>query len=355
MHAVMQPKTILGSIVSSVFDANAADFWLQKLNPIWSVNDSLGRIVEKSETASDTVSLKIRINKNFKMGQAGQHHPVIVTHDGRRYERTYSLTQLDESHVLLTVKKIQNGIVSTWLCEISKIGDVIEFGVPYGDMLIQSNTAPLLLLAAGSGITPMYSLLKTLVQSKQIEQKPVQLMYWVKTQHDVAFKTELEQWATQYPNFKLHVFYTQEEAMDDRLNTAHQQLVENLAEMTVYSCGPSGFVATAEHVFAQAKEVKSEAFSLTPIVNDETGFITVTLSKSNQNVLIPKGQSILLALEQQNIMPKHGCRMGVCNKCACHKAQGSTKNLVNGAENTEPGNLLKICVNSAQTDLVIDL
>ena len=47
--------------------------------------------------------------------------------------------------------------------------------------------------------------------------------------------------------------------------------------------------------------------------------------------------------------------MGICNKCACNKAEGSTKNLVDGSQNNEPGNLLKICVNSAQTDLVIDL
>ena len=47
--------------------------------------------------------------------------------------------------------------------------------------------------------------------------------------------------------------------------------------------------------------------------------------------------------------------MGICNKCACHKVEGHTQNIVNGQQNAEPGNLLKICVNSAQSDLVIDL
>ena len=87
----------------------------------------------------------------------------------------------------------------------------------------------------------------------------------------------------------------------------------------------------------------------------DTGFVNVTLTQSKKMVSIPKGQSILVSLEQQNIKPTHGCRMGICNKCACNKVEGSTKNLVNGAQNTEPGNLLKICINSAQTDLVIDL
>jgi stearoyl-CoA 9-desaturase NADPH oxidoreductase len=94
---------------------------------------------------------------------------------------------------------------------------------------------------------------------------------------------------------------------------------------------------------------------MSPVVNDDVGFVNVTLTKSNKVLAIPKGQSILVGLEQQNVKPTHGCRMGICNKCVCHKADGSTKNLVNGAQNSEPGNLLKICVNSAQTDLIIDL
>jgi hypothetical protein len=47
--------------------------------------------------------------------------------------------------------------------------------------------------------------------------------------------------------------------------------------------------------------------------------------------------------------------MGICNKCVCKKAEGATRNLVNGAQHAEPGSLLKLCVNSAQTDLIIDL
>ena len=88
---------------------------------------------------------------------------------------------------------------------------------------------------------------------------------------------------------------------------------------------------------------------------DDIGFVNVTLTQSNKVVSIPKGQSILAGLEQQNLKPTHGCRMGICNKCVCNKAEGATKNLLNGAQNSEPGNALKICVNSAQSDLVIDL
>lgn len=355
MHAIEKQKSPINSIFETVIGSDATNFWLQKFNPLWSVQQALGKVVQKEQSASGTVSLSIQVNRNFKMGKAGQHHPVIVEINGRRYERTYSLTQLDTTHVLLTVKAVEKGVVSQWFNEHAQIGDIVEFGQPYGDMLIPETKASMILLAAGSGITPMYSLIKTLAENGQITQQPVHLMYWVKNHNDVVFKSVFEKIASQYQNFKFDVFYTQENPADARLNEAHLQTVQQLEQSTVYVCGPSGFVATAEQLFGQAQQLKSEAFSLTPTISDDVGFVNVTLTKSNKIVAIPKGQSILASLEQQNIKPQHGCRMGICNKCACNKAQGSTKNLLNGQENMEPNNLLRICVNSAQTDLVIDI
>lgn len=355
MQFLERRKSALNEVVDSIYDQHTTDFWLQKINPLWSMQQALGKITKKEDVAHDMVSLTIQCNRHFKMGDAGQHHPVIVEYRGRRYERTYSLTQVDAKHVQLTVKKVAQGIVSTWLADHAKVGDVLEFGQPYGDMLIPTEKNNLVLLAAGSGITPMYSLVRKLVDSQEIQHRPVQLLYWVKTHADVGFKKYFESLAAQHPNFSFQVFYTQIEQADQRLNIEHKLHVSDVKNSTVYVCGPSGFVANAEQFFADAKLLKTEAFSLSPQSTSEIGFINVFLSKSNKTIAIPKGQSILVGLEQQNIKPVHGCRMGICNKCACNKVQGATKNLVNGAENTEPGNQLKICVNSAQSDLVIDL
>lgn len=352
MQAVETRKSLMGHLKSTLVDVHAANFWLQKVNPLWSVDQALGKITQKKLVAHEMVSLTIEVNRHFKMGQAGQHHPVIIKVDGRRYERTYSLTRQDDTHVILNVKKVDQGLVSGWLHDQAKHGDLIEFGQPYGEMSLSQVQHPIVLVAAGSGITPMYSLLKAHLKDLQ---QPIELLYWVKKHQDVAFQQELNAWQTQYPHFKARIFFTQDSEADARLNTAHAQALANIENCVVYACGPSGFVNTAEQVFAEAKLFNSEAFSLTPVVSDETGFVTVTLAKSKQIVQIPRGQSILSSLEEQNIQPVHGCRMGICNKCVCNKAQGATKNLVNGSENTEPHNLLKICVNSAQSDLVIDL
>ena len=115
-------------------------------------------------------------------------------------------------------------------------------------------------------------------------------------------------------------------------------------------------MATVEQLFEKAPAVLTEAFSLTNESSaDDIGYVNVTLTQSNKVIAIPKGQSILVSLEYEGLKPTHGCRMGICNKCVCNKSQGSTRNLLNGSENTEPSQLLKICVNSAKSDLVIDL
>lgn len=354
MHTTVK-KSPLKRLMNVVLESRDADFWLQKVNPLWSVEVPLAKIVAKDSIAHETVSLTLKVNSHFQMGQAGQHHPVYVTVQGIRYERSYSLSKIDDQHVLLTLKKVPGGKVSTWLIEQAQVGDIVELGQPFGEMTLPKTTAPLVLLAAGSGITPMYSLLQELIQSQQITDQAVTLMYWVKTQADAAFLTQLQTWAKQYNNFKFELFCTQDLPQAARLDQSHMALVEQLEQAVVYACGPSGFAQRAEQLFAHAQEIKTEAFSMTLQDTADTGFVQITLTQSKQVLSIAKGQSILVSLEQQNIKPKHGCRMGICNKCACHKVEGHTQNIVNGQQNAEPGNLLKICVNSAQSDLVIDL
>ena len=355
MQAVEKRISLFNSIAQSVITNHDANFWLQKINSLWSMNQSLAKVVKKQIVAKDMVSLILQCNRHVQRGVAGQHHPVTVEIAGRHYERTYSLMQVDADHLCLTVKKVDQGLVSSWLVDQSQTGDILRLGQPYGEMQQQVQTPKLLLLAAGSGITPMLSLIEALCQSRQLKAIFVQLMYWVKTHEDAAYAEYLKEVAENFTNFTYQIFYTQEH--DQRLNPSHIDQLKSLNETTVYACGPSGFAAMAESLFNHAAAIQTEAFSLSQFDTDatDTGFINVILTQSNKTLAIPKGQSILSSLEHQGIKPKHGCRMGICNKCACTKAQGSTKNLLNGSANHEPSQLLKICVNSAQSDLVIDL
>jgi ferredoxin len=78
------------------------------------------------------------------------------------------------------------------------------------------------------------------------------------------------------------------------------------------------------------------------------------LAKSNRSVQIPSGVPLLEALEAQGIKPAYGCRIGICNTCSCEKKSGSTRDSRNGDLFAEPG-AVRLCINSANSDLTLDL
>ncbi|AOA58996.1 ferredoxin reductase [Acinetobacter larvae] len=340
--------------LSNILDVDTADFWLQKLNPIWSLQQAMGKIVEKNWVSKDSMCLLIKTNRHFRMGQAGQHHPIKINIQERYYQRSYSLSQLDAQHVQLTVKRVKDGLVSNWLCDRAQKGDIVLLGEPFGDMTISASPAQYVLLAAGSGITPMYSMVQALEKKQQLSQYQIDLLYWVKRPEDASYLAYFEKLAQRYAQFNFQAFYSQAEQADARLNAQHIAQFSQ-SQPVVYACGPSGFVQSAQQLFADNPLFKSEAFYFSRVAGDAQQKVVITLTKSKQQLTIARGESILSALEQQNIRPEHGCRMGICNKCACHKSQGVSKNLLNGAEHREADSALKLCVNSAESDISLDL
>ena len=252
MQAIEKRASLFNSMAQSVMNSHDANFWLQKINPLWSMNQPLAKVVKKQIVAKDMVSLILQCNRHVQRGVAGQHHPVTVEIAGRHYERTYSLMQVDADHLCLTVKKVDQGLVSSWLVDQSQTGDILRLGQPYGEMQQQVQTPRLLLLAAGSGITPMLSLIEAFCQSRQLKAISVQLMYWVKTHEDAAYAEYLKEVAENFTNFTYQIFYTQEH--DQRLNPSHIDQLKSLNETTVYACGPSGFAATAETLFSMSPQ-----------------------------------------------------------------------------------------------------
>ncbi|KAF7275644.1 hypothetical protein GWI33_011466, partial [Rhynchophorus ferrugineus] len=276
---------ILNFLSDSLYDTRAANFWLKKINPLWSTDEVLGQIVEKRPLAQDMMAIIIRCRSNMQQGQAGQHHPVVIEIDGRRYERSYSLTLLDVQHVQINVKKVPTGIVSTWLHEQAKIGDIIRFGQPYGDVTLENfQSKNLILLAAGSGITPIFSVLHHLHQQGQFSQYNICLYYWAKQHADFAFKAVFEDWQQQNPHFNVHFLCTQQQPKHARLNEHILNNFDHVENSSVFACGPSGFTQHAASVFKHAQQLQTEAFSLSPVTYDQQATVNITLTKSKQTL-----------------------------------------------------------------------
>jgi ferredoxin-NADP reductase len=350
-------------ILAPVVDPAVFDFWASRINRSWSWERPLARIVGREQASSDAVTLLLAPNRHVGGFKPGQHVNLSAEIDGVRITRSYSLTGLPraDGQLSITVKAIAGGKLSQHLCQRARIGDVLSIGPAFGEMqLPQPAEGEYLFLAAGSGITPLMALTRSL--AAQGMPVPLTLMYWARTRGELCFVDELHALAAAQPRFRLHLLLTRDtprevDAPTGRISEALlARLVEQPAQQHVMACGPGGFVETARGLLgAQARSFQAEAFTLPPVESVDTGTVQVRLAKRGVTLQLPRGQSLLSALEAEGIRPVSGCRMGICNTCACGKSAGSTRHLPSGGLAHEPASALKLCINSAVTDLELDL
>ena len=361
---VTRPVNFLAKTLRPLVSPQVFDFWARELDSTLSHGRVMARIIAKRAESSRAVTLELRPNRNFQDFKPGQHVNLSVDVDGRRLTRSYSLTGVPRADGLLslTVQKVENGIVSTHLFADAQVGDVVELEPAFGDMTLpEILPGKLLLLAAGSGITPLMSLMRELAARGM----PVEttLIYWARHRADLCFVSELKSLAAREQNFKFRIALTGDAVTgtDELRGRPSAKLfklaVPDLADQTVYACGPSGFVSECEAIAKPvARSFQSEAF--TPPVYapaDSSATVTVMLAKSNRVLTVKTGEPLLAALEAQGLKPKYGCRMGICNTCACGKREGLSRNLKNGGDTAEPETNLRICISSAQSDITLDL
>jgi stearoyl-CoA 9-desaturase NADPH oxidoreductase len=339
------------------------DFWASRLHPTLSWARPLARVVARTRASADAVTLLLRPNRHWHGFTAGQHVNMSAEIDGTRVTRSYSLSDAPraDGRIAITVKAVEGGRLSRHLCENVRVGDVLELGPAFGEMTLPAaDSGPLLFLAAGSGITPLMSMLRC--AAAQGMRSPLALVYWARTREEFCFTEELRDLAARYAGFQLHFVLTRADATlpdESQGRITEQQLstwVPDAAQRRVYACGPGGFVDSVRTLLASsARTFQSEAFTPPPRAVEVDGTVQVTLARRGQILVVPRGQSLLKALEDAGVNPPSGCRMGICNTCACGKRSGTTRHLHTDTEQHEPVSALRLCVSSAASDLVLDL
>jgi len=322
-------------------------------------------VLERHQASADAVTLVLQPGRGWAGFQPGQHVIVGAEIDGRRVQRSYSLSDIPraDGRIEITVRRVTGGKLSGHLCDDIAIGAWLDIGPAFGDMtLVARSDAPRLFLAAGSGITPLMSMIRALAARGM--PAPLTLMYWARRRDDLCFVDELRGFARDTPAFNVHFLLTgdagtsQDEAQGRIDATQLAAHIPDLASRHVFACGPGVFVDAARTlVQGKALAFDSEAFTPPPIIDDAdaTGSVQVTLATSQRTLTVPRGGSLLEALEAAGLAPASGCRMGICNTCACGKRSGSTRHLHTGVLEHEPVSALRLCVNRAASDLVLDL
>lgn len=358
-----QPAWTHSLFRSGWLDGSALNFFLEELNPAWSLVRPAVRIRQIIEETHDTRSFVFKPAWGFGRAIAGQHVGIGVDIDGRRHERRYSISNAPAAQarglVTITVKREPNGKVSNHLHDRIKVGDRVFVSPPQGDFVLPS-PAPqkLLLIAAGSGITPLMAQLRSLLSGRY--SGSIVLLNYVRSQQDRIFGAALDELAERHPQLSVHWCLEKENA--ERFSASQlQQRVPDYAERFALLCGPAGFMQVVrQHWHEQTldERLRFEYFGTPqPFKPDDkpAGVAAhIALARSGRSIVAEANQSALAALEAAGETPSYGCRMGICQSCRCRKVSGPVRNLLTGAVSHEPNEEIQLCISAAEDDLVLD-
>lgn len=338
-------------------DTAALDDLLALVNPVWSLSEIRARVVEVIDETPDTRSFILQPNRRWPGFAAGQYLPVFIELDGVRHQRCYSLSSAPRAGQLrITVKRQPGGRISKALHERIAVGDVLTLGQPAGDFTLPLDLpAGLLLVGAGSGITPLMAQLRQLHADGYAGS--VRLVQICRSDADAIFGDELQALAAEWPALTVTVHTT---ATAGRLTPQGlMALVPDYAQRHTLLCGPAAFMDAVRSEWERQNlrhRLQTEAFAfVVPKVNAEGAAAEVRCSRSEQVFTANAGQPLLSEAEGAGLHPRHGCRIGICHACKCIKRSGSVQNLLTGEISDAPDEAIQLCISSARSDLVIEL
>jgi ferredoxin-NADP reductase len=340
------------------------DLLLASLHPAWRLNRVFARVEARRWVADDMLALTLRPNGNWRGAKPGQHVQLYLPQDGVRLSRSYSLTALHADGSLeIAVKRQAGGRVSTQLLTSVAVGQVLELGPAFGELQWAEPEQAVLLLAAGSGITPLLGLLRSALAEGF--SAPVSLLHYVREQGQQAFVDELRALQAQYANLQVRWALSEAPAaageLSGRFCAEHLAGIDELQQRRVLACGPAGFVEQVQawwRATGQASQLQFEAFTASRLAElDAAALHSVRLgfARSQQQYQGDNRRSLLEQAEAQGLRPAHGCRQGICATCTCTLISGAVRDLRSGDLSSEPGQQIRLCVNAPHSDVEIDL
>ena len=337
------------------------DFLLSEIDPLLSLRKLQARVVAIRQETADAKTYVFKPSRRWQGFQAGMHLQIRVEAEGVSLSRYYSVSSsvqqfLQDGTFSITVKRIPQGRMSNWLFDQLQPEDIVQIGQAGGEFTLeQASSDKVLFLAAGSGITPMMSMLST--HLPRAPEKDFQLLYYCCNPSEVIFAQALQALADQYPNFKLAVVHTDTDGLinGDQLTSR----CADVATREVFLCGPAGFMQVARELLegqgVEAARIHQESFGVRLEVNaDQTG-AQVLFSKAGVEAKADGGQTILMLAESAGLKPKYGCRTGICHECKCVKKSGAVRNLLTGQISTAENEAIQSCISVPQGKVEVAL
>ena len=269
--------------------------------------------------------------------QSGQFLTLQVPYSGKPLYRCYSLASSPavESEHKVTVKRVADGRISNWINSTLVAGDTVKVLPPAGHFVLGDSQADLLLFAGGSGITPVISILKTVLVGPA---RRVRLVYANRDQASVIFDQEISELAARYAD-RLEVIHRLDVRDGFIDEAAVKRCLDGHSQSDVYICGPGPFMETVERtLLASGKDAASihiERFASLESESDGAGAdgplhkVEMSLDGAQQVLEIREGETVLHAAKRAGFEPPSSCESGFCGCCMAKLTRGKVRMIQN--------------------------
>jgi 3-ketosteroid 9alpha-monooxygenase subunit B len=273
--------------------------------------------------------------------RAGQFLTVLVCVDGRQHQRCYSMSSSPAAadDLRITVKRDGDGVVSNWINDTAAPGQTLYATPPRGRFVLEDTDRELIAFAGGSGITPVFSLLRSALIAAT---RPVRLFYANRNRESVIFDAALTALQERYPQ-RLTVHHHLDDVRGIVTPAEIESFLTDATHADVYICGPGPFMDAVNNTVRlrglPAERVHLEHFNASSIshaaaeVSDDvlTQEVTFELDRRTTTVAYSAGDTLLQTARMAGLRAPSSCEVGSCGTCMARLTDGSARMLNNDA------------------------
>ncbi|GGD03852.1 ferredoxin--NADP reductase [Hyunsoonleella pacifica] len=302
-------------------------------------------IIKETNDAMSICLKNGNLFKKFKY-KPGQFLTISVPIDGVVQKRAYSFSSnpYTDKDLKITIKRVEKGLVSNYVHDHLKVGDKLQVDDPAGTFCVEpkkENQKQYVLFAGGSGVTPMFSIAKSVLTEEP--QSKVLLIYANQTMESIIFHEEIKTLSAEYPDaFKIEHIISANKTYQGNYNPglATQLLIDRIMmkhniryqDHEYMICGPFGYMEKIKEILAEngitRDKIKIEVFkSPTVKVTGKNLLSDVTLKHNGEeyNFKVRGDKSILNQAMSHNIVIPYSCRSGMCSTCKGKCVEGEVQ------------------------------
>jgi ferredoxin-NADP reductase len=354
-------RRLLGSpVVDLLLGPHGVDRYLELISPRLTIADARAEVVRVRRQTTRSVTLTLRANGAWRGFAAGQYVAAGFELDGVRRTRTYSPagSQHAGRELELTVTEHPGGLVSGHLLRSVRPGAIVHLAQARGTFTLpQPRPDRIVLISGGSGVTPVLSMLRTLVDEGHDGQ--IAWLHFARSHADWLYRAEVQALAARHPDLRIAYRPTRGHGARRLDARGLRALVGDVDGALAAVCGPQALIDAVPVVWTRlggdAGRVLSETFTPTRArVSGAAATGTLRFLHSHRHAEIATG-TLLEQAEAAGLTPDFGCRMGICHTCTCRKAAGAVRNVLTGAVSEEEDEDIQLCVSVPAGDVALEL